>query len=275
MSSWLRYPLSRQDIFIPLEAPSLVKPSNIYLLTWHVVVSFIIHVVSSIYDLLLRSFSHHLVGSDKFESKVSLLAHMLAAKNAGENSPPLDQQDQQSATKTRVSLQERGVYNGAIYINLPSQRDNHVLIATNNFHILSIHVNPIDCSVLSKIYESIQIEEVNKAWQRRNLKCWFRMLLGLQCWLLPSIHGWDPESLRWTQCSISKQDEHALLLNNVRVSIVNVSQIKSRTRARALGHWFLLCDPSADASLPIPAWLWLSTVAAGLLTQHGHVQLHT
>mmetsp|Transcript_58886 Transcript_58886/g.128965 ORF Transcript_58886/g.128965 Transcript_58886/m.128965 type:complete len:227 (+) Transcript_58886:867-1547(+) len=38
--------------------------------------------------LLLRSFSHHLVGSDKFESKVSLLAHMLAAKNAGENSPP-------------------------------------------------------------------------------------------------------------------------------------------------------------------------------------------
>ena len=90
---------------------------------------------------------------------------MLAAKNAGENSPPLDQQDQQSATKTRVSLQERGVYNSAIYISLPSQRDNHVLIATNNFHILSIHVNPIDCSVLAKkkIYESIQIEEVNKA----------------------------------------------------------------------------------------------------------------
>lgn len=75
---------------------------------------------------------------------------MLAAKNAGENSPPLDQQDQQSATKTRVSLQERGVYNSAIYISLPSQRDNHVLIATNNFHILSIHVNPIDCSVLAK-----------------------------------------------------------------------------------------------------------------------------
>ena len=194
---------------------------------------------------------------------------MLAAKNAGENSPPLDQQDQQ----LKPGWHSKNV--SYTIVQFTSQRDNHDLIDTNSFHIPSAHVNPIDCSVLAK--QSIQIEEVDrKAWQKqRNVKCWFKMLLGLQCWLLPSIHGWDPESLRWMQCSISKQDEYALLLNNVRISVVNVHEIKSTTRARALGHWFLLCGPSADAFLPIPAWLWLSTVAAGLLTQTGHVQLHT
>lgn len=53
-------------------------------------------------DLLLRRFSHHLVGPHKFESKVSLLTDMLDTKNARENTPPLD-----AATKVKGSKQAR------------------------------------------------------------------------------------------------------------------------------------------------------------------------